>query len=193
MSGTDSVRQPYRLRELLDRDWARNFEHAGGVAPRRRFRDNFSPRFIHVFILRLAQRSYEKGWGRTARFFSTVNIVVFGLEVSARLPIGPGLVLPHPNGTIIGAGVVGENVTIFQQVTLGAKFVDHGYNIGNRPVVEDGVTITAGAKIIGAIRIGRGSVIGANAVVLADVPPGSLAIGVPATIRPLPADSASHV
>lgn len=179
----------WTLSELLDRDWAHNHVSGGSAVPPRTLLANFDPRFVHVFILRVAQRLYARRWYRLAKLFSTLNIVLFGLEVPARLRIGPGLVIPHPYGTIIGAGAVGENVIIFQQVTLGAKFMDHGYNPANRPQVGDNVVITAGAKIAGPIRIGDGSVIGANAVVLADVPPDCLAVGVPAKIKPLDADS----
>jgi serine O-acetyltransferase len=173
------------LTQLLDADWKRYHEFGNSIPSPRRFQDNFSPRFVHIFFLRVAQRMWAKGHRRTAKLFSLANVVLFGLEVPARLSIGPGLVIPHANGIIIGAGFVDRNVTIFQQVTLGAKLVDFEYNPKLRPHVEEGVSITAGAKILGGVRIGSYSVVGANAVVLTDVPPQSLAVGIPAIFKPL--------
>lgn len=174
-----------RLREYLDADWRRLHEFAGQEPPPRRFASNFSPRFAPVFLVRVAGRLFAKGHFRTAKLASLVNFLLFGLEVPAKLKIGPGLVIPHTFGTIIGAREIGANVTIYQQVTLGAKVADFDYVPERRPLVEDGALITAGAKIIGPVVIGRGAVIGANAVVLQDVPPHHMAIGVPAVARAL--------
>ncbi|HEY8509889.1 MAG TPA: hypothetical protein VIL32_16110, partial [Steroidobacteraceae bacterium] len=82
----------------------------------------------------------------------------------------------------IGAGYIGRNVTIYQQVTLGAKLADFEYDVGQRPHVCDGVVITAGAKVLGGVRLGERAIIGANAVVLSDVPADCVAVGVPARI-----------
>jgi serine O-acetyltransferase len=177
---------PTRLRALVDADWQRLHEFAGQSAPRcGLIKKLLSPRYAPVGLVRIAERLHAKGFGRLAKLFGFVNFAVFGLEVPARLRIGPGLVIPHSIGTIIGAGHVGRNVTIYQQVTLGAKIADFDYDVTLRPYVEDDVLITAGAKIIGPVRLGRKAVIGANAVVLQDVPEGYLAVGVPAKVRPL--------
>lgn len=173
-----------KMRDYLDADWQRLHAFAKRDAPKRRFRDNFGPRFAPVFLIRVAQRLHEKGHRRSAKLAGLVNFLVFGIEAPARLSIGPGLVIPHSVGTILGARSIGANVTIYQQVTLGAKVADFDYVPEERPLVCDGVVITAGAKIIGPVRLGANCVIGANAVVLGDVPDGALAVGVPATIRP---------
>ena len=171
-----------RLQQLLDDDWARLGE-LGGQPPRpRRWIHHVSPRFAPVSLIRHAHALHAAGWRRAAKVVQLVNFVVFGLEVPASLEIGGGLVLPHTHGTIVGAAAIGRNVTLFQQVTLGATTLDFAYTPALRPVVEDGVTITAGAKVLGAVTLGRGCVVGANAVVLGDVPAGSLAVGVPARI-----------
>jgi serine O-acetyltransferase len=170
------------LGQLLDADWNRLRQFGGQPPAPRRFASSFSPRFASVVWLRVAQRLYARGWTRLAKVVSFANLVVFGIEVPARLDIGAGLVLPHPQGTIIGAGFVGENVTIYQQVTLGAKVADFDFNVAARPNVSNGVLIGAGAKVLGPVRLGENSRVGANAVVLIDVPPGALAAGVPATI-----------
>lgn len=171
-----------RLRELLDADWKRLLEFSGEPPRPRRFGDGFSPRFASVVLIRMAYSLHRSGWQRLAKLCALVNFVLFGIEVPARLSIGPGLVIPHTQGTIIGAGHIGTNVTIYQQVTLGAKFADFGYDVRQRPHVCDGVVLTAGAKVIGPVRIGERAVIGANAVVLSDVPADSVAVGVPARI-----------
>lgn len=174
-----------KLRDYLDADWARLHEFGGQPSHPRRWRDNFSPRFAPVFLLRIAQRLHQKKARRLAKAFSFLNFLIFGLEVPARLEIGPGLVLPHTHGTILGARRIGRNVTIYQQVTLGAKIADFAYDPEQRPDVADGALITAGAKIIGPVRIGKNAYVGANAVVISDVPDGHLAVGVPASSRPM--------
>lgn len=172
-----------KLRDYLDADWAAFFAF-GEMEPRpRRFRDNFSPRFAPIYLLRVSQALHQRGFRRIAKLFALANFVIFGIEVRTGLVAEPGLVLPHTVGTILGAGHIGANVTIYQQVTLGARTGDFHNDPATRPHVCDGVTIFAGAKILGPIRLGANCVIGANAVVLADVPEGALAAGVPATIR----------
>jgi serine O-acetyltransferase len=128
----------------------------------------------------LAQSLHDAGWKRFAKLPALVNFVLFGLEVPPRLPIGPGLVLTHTQGTILGAASIGTNVTLYQQVTLGARGMDFAYTLSLRPVLEDDVIVSAGAKVLGGLILGQGCVVGANAVVLSDVPPGYVAMGVPA-------------
>lgn len=111
-----------------------------------------------------------------------LNVVLFGLEVSPRVKIGGGLFLPHTVGTVIGAEQIGECVTVMQGVTLGAKEPDMQFTTTTRPVVGSHVTIGAGAKVIGRVIIGDYAKIGANAVVLRDVPPYAVAVGVPARV-----------
>jgi serine O-acetyltransferase len=168
------------VRELLDADWARLATLLGRSNTRRRLRNTFSPRFTPVVLLRIAYSLAAKGWPRVADCFRFLNLVLFGLEAPSRLLIGPGLILPHTQGTVLGAARIGRNATIFHQVTLGAVVADYLYDVRLRPIVEDDVTISAGAKVLGAISLGRGSTVGANAVVLEDVPAGALAVGVPA-------------
>lgn len=179
-----------KLGEFIDADWARLCEASGASRTSRRFSDCFSPRFAPVVCVRVAQRLHARGWPRIAKLVTLAAFVLFGLEFPARLEIGPGLVLPHTQGTILGAGRIGRNVTIYQQVTLGARLADYDYDPATRPIVEDGVTITAGAKILGALTLGEGSIIGANAVVLESVPAHATAVGVPARI--IQADTANE-
>ena len=171
-----------RLTEYLDADWNRLCAMAGLPSLPRRLTSHFSPRFAPVVLVRLAQVLHADGWTRVAKLPAFLNFVLFGLEVPGRLAIGGGLVLMHTQGTVLGAARIGSNVTIYQQVTLGARTADFAYRSELRPVVGDGVTITAGAKVLGTLTLGHGCTVGANAVVLSDVPPDSLAVGVPARI-----------
>ena len=142
----------------------------------------FNPRMAPVVLLRLAEQSERSGMGILAKFFSMLNVVVFGIEVSPKVEIGGGLFLPHTVGTVIGAERIGNDCTIMQGVTLGSAEPDLGFVSITRPVIGHGVLIGAGAKVIGRVFVGDGAKIGANAVVLQDVPAHSVAVGVPARV-----------
>jgi serine O-acetyltransferase len=107
-------------------------------------------------------------------------IVLFGLEVSPRCEIGPGIFFPHPSGTVIGAWRIGSNVTIFQGVTLGARELDMRFDRSLRPDIGDNVLLGAGCKILGGIHVGDGVTVGANSVVLDSIENNSTVVGVPA-------------
>lgn len=162
-----------RARELLHG----SADHAGGL---RLWLGIFSPRFVPVLLCRLAHYFYRLRLAAFAKAVALLNFFLFGIEIAVRCPIGKGLFLPHTQGTVIGAWSIGENATIFQGVTLGAKELDFSYQESSRPRVGNGVTIGAGAKIIGAVTLGSYSRVGANAVVLSDVSPYSLVVGIPA-------------
>jgi serine O-acetyltransferase len=113
-------------------------------------------------------------------FFSRRNIplisrfvrVLYNSDIQSRLP--PDLHLPHPYGIIVHPqAVIGRRVTLMQQVTIGGR--DHLENIA--PLIGDDVYIGAGARVLGDVRIGQGVVIGANAVVTRDIPPGVTVVG----------------
>jgi serine O-acetyltransferase len=141
-----------------------------------------SARFIPVFLCRMAMKCNSLGLRSLAKLFSLMNFFFFGIEIAVACRIGPGLFLPHTQGTVIGAWSVGKNATIFQGVTLGAREIDFEPSQQTRPTVEDDVSIGAGAKVLGGIRLGQGCRVGANAVVLSSVPPQCMAVGVPARI-----------
>lgn len=141
-----------------------------------------SPRFAPVLLCRLAHDCYRSGWTGISKGFSMLNFIVFGIEIAARCEIGPGLYFPHTQGTVIGAWSIGKNAVIYQGVTLGAKELDFAYNEDSRPKLDDNVTIGAGAKILGGVQLGRGSRVGANAVVVTSIPENTLAVGVPAKV-----------
>jgi serine O-acetyltransferase len=173
-----------RLRDYLDADWAR-LSSLSSLHPRKRkARDVLHPRFAPVVVLRCAQVLHASAWCRSSKFFSLLNVILFGMEVPASLDIGPGLIVTHTHGIVLGAASIGRNVTIYQQVTLGALDVDFRFDPSLRPTVEDDVVLAAGAKVLGGVSLGRGSTVGANAVVLCDVPAYHIAVGVPARVQP---------
>jgi len=115
-------------------------------------------------------------WSRLRHVFWSV---ITGSEIDANAKIGKGLTLPHPNGVIVHRNaVIGDDCIIMQQVTIGQLAEE------DAPVIGSGVYIGAGAKVLGRVCVGDHARIGANAVVLCDVPPNWTAVGVPA--RPPP-------
>ena len=143
----------------------------------------FSPRMAPVVLLRLSEVAQANRLDVLSKLFSILNVVVFGLEVSPKVRIGGGLFLPHTVGTVLGAERIGDNCTIMQGVTLGASDTDLGFTASARPSIGNSVLIGAGAKVLGGVTIGDHAKIGANAVVLCDVPDYALAVGVPAVIK----------
>ena len=106
------------------------------------------------------------------RFWS----IVTGADIPLGTRIGGGLLLPHPNGVVLHVdAAIGPNCLIFQQVTIGAGPT-------GVPVLGGHVDVGAGAKLLGSLTVGDHALIGANAVVLCDVPAGSTAVGIPATL-----------
>lgn len=142
----------------------------------------FNPRMLPVVLIRLSEFFFERRLGIVAKLFSLTNVAVFGIESSPQVKIGGGLFLPHTVGTVLGAASIGDNVTILQGVTLGTAEPDNGFTVCLRPVIGNNVVLGAGAKVIGRVTIGDYAKVGANAVVLQDVPPHAIAVGVPARI-----------
>lgn len=114
------------------------------------------------------------------KFLKITVQILTGIDIPCETRIGRRLVIEHFGGIVVsGDTVIGDDVVLRHGVTIGLK---HTGNPG-APIIGNRVDIGAGAKILGAIRIGDGAVIGANAVVLKDVPPGALAVGIPARIK----------
>lgn len=146
------------------------------------WRGLFSPRFGPVLLCRIAYAFNSTHLSFVGRVVSLVNFVIFGIEIASGSRIAPGLVLPHTQGTVIGAFSIGANATIFHGVTLGARELDMAFTEQARPAVGAGVVIGAGAKILGGVRLGDRCRVGANAVVLESIPDGAVAVGVPARV-----------
>jgi serine O-acetyltransferase len=152
-------------------DWSREVIGPGEWSPGKR--------------LLAAIRDYQKlgddstPWRWTGRRWALVRhrfwSAISGAEIPVNSRIGGGLMLPHPNGIVIHPGaVIGPNCLIFQQVTIGAR------KEGGVPVLAGHVDVGAGAKILGPVWVGAHATIGANAVVITNVPERATAVGVPA-------------
>lgn len=138
------------------------------------------PSFKVMMHYRIAHRLYTKGHFFLARYVSQRGARKTGIEIHPGARIGKGLFIDHGNGVIIGeTAIIGDNVTIYQGVTLGGTGKEHGKR---HPTVEDNVMISAGAKVLGSFTIGANSKIGAGSVVLSEVPPGSTVVGVPGRV-----------
>lgn len=116
-----------------------------------------------------------------ARINAQVSRFFTGIEIHPGATIGRRFFIDHGMGVVIGeTAVIGDDVTIYHGVTLGGK----GSGTGKRhPTLNDGVIVGAGAQVLGDISIGARSLIGANAVVVHDVPPDATAVGIPAVVR----------
>lgn len=142
----------------------------------------FSPRFLPVLIYRLSYQFHQKKWMLFARIFSVINVIFFGIEISPRCKIGPGLFFPHTQGTVLGAISIGDNAVIYHGVTLGAKDLDFTYDALHRPLIGNNVVIGAGAKVLGGIHVEDNVIIGANSVVTKSIASDQTMAGIPAKI-----------
>lgn len=138
------------------------------------------PSFKVMLHYRIAHRLYLKGHYFWARCISQRAARKTGIEIHPGARIGKGLFIDHGNGVIIGeTTIIGNNVTLYQGVTLGGTGKEQGKR---HPTIEDNVMISAGAKILGSFTIGANSKIGAGSVVLREVPPNSTVVGVPGRV-----------
>ncbi|WP_309498441.1 serine O-acetyltransferase [Sulfurovum sp.] len=129
---------------------------------------------------RIAHWLYKKGLRFLPRFISAIGQFLTVIDIHPAASIGRRVFIDHGVGVVIGeTAIIGNDVIIYQQVTLGGVRTDKGKR---HPTLEDGVVIGAGAKILGNITIGANSKVGANSVVVKDVPPESTAVGIPARV-----------
>lgn len=137
------------------------------------------PRFRAVVMYRFSHALHQRRLTRPVAGWLTGRILRgSGAELAAASRIGPGLVLRHTTGIVVGGDVVaGRDLTLHQGVTLGDKTPN-----GGQPTLGDGVYVGAGATVLGPVRIGDGAVVAAGSVVMIDVPDGAVAAGVPARI-----------
>src|SRR5438270_6846422 len=133
---------------------------------------------IHALLAyRVAHALYTARVPLLPRLISMLSRAVTGIEIHPAARVGEGLFIDHGVGVVIGeTAQIGEDVTLYQGVTLGGT----GFATGKRhPTVQDNVTIGSGAKLLGPITIGHGAKIGANSVVITDVPPNCTVVGNP--------------
>lgn len=138
------------------------------------------PSFKVMMHYRVAHRLYLNKHYFLARLISQRGARKTGIEIHPGARIGKGFFIDHGNGVIIGeTTIIGDNVTLYQGVTLGGTGKEQGKR---HPTIEDNVMISAGAKVLGSFTVGEGSKIGAGSVVLHEVPPGSTVVGVPGRV-----------
>lgn len=136
------------------------------------------PGFHALGFYRLGHWLWGLGLTTLARFVSHLGRLLTGIEIHPAAEIGRRLFIDHGMGVVIGeTSVVGNDVTLYQSVTLGGTSLAKGKR---HPTLEDGVIVGAGAQVLGPVRVGSGARIGANAVVVRDVAPGATMIGIPA-------------
>jgi len=133
-----------------------------------------------VWSHRVCHSLWHKDLKFLARVCSSLARLLTGVDIHPAAVLGQGVFIDHATGVVIGeTAEVGDDVTIYQGVTLGGTSLDR---VKRHPTVGNRVTIGAGAKVLGAITIGDDSRIGANAVVVKSVPPNSVVVGVPGQI-----------
>lgn len=145
------------------------------------------PGFHAIVLHRLAHGLWRRGLQFIARCVSQLSRFLTGVEIHPGATIGRRFVIDHGQGVVIGeTSHVGDDVTIYQTVTLGgiAPSVDSRAQVSvkRHPTIEDNVIIGSGAQILGPITVGRGARVGANSVVTKDLPPGVTAVGIPAHV-----------
>ncbi len=164
--GSEKADRPVRLGDVLRLWWT----HAG-LRATVRYRLSHAAHRRHIPLLP----------GMLAR----TNLRRYGLDIVATVPIGPGLYIPHPVGTVVMAVSLGARCHLISGVTIGMR------NTHAFPRIGDDVVISAGARVLGDIYVGDGAIIGANAVVISSVPDGATMVGAPArptrpTVRSTP-------
>jgi serine O-acetyltransferase len=138
-----------------------------------------NPGMVASLILRAQQMAMRQGKTRRAFLLRTLGMVLVSADFVPGMDVGPGLLMPHPNGVVIGNGLrVGANVTFGGGVTAGVKQPD--VEGGGFPEVCDGAIVLANAVLVGPVRVGKHAQIGANSVLLADAPDYAVMFGLPA-------------
>lgn len=138
------------------------------------------PGFHALLLHRIAHYFHKKGLVLLPRLISHLNRFLTGIEIHPGAKIGKGFFIDHGMGIVIGeTAEIGENVTLYQGVTLGGTGKEKGKR---HPTIGNNVVIGAGAKILGPFKVGDNTKIGAGAVVLKEVPPNSTVVGVPGRI-----------
>lgn len=153
------------------------------------------PSFKVMLHYRIAHKLYKRRHFFLARLVSQRGARKTGIEIHPGARIGKGFFIDHGIGVIIGeTTIIGNNVTLYQGVTLGGNGKEHGKR---HPTIGDNVMISAGAKVLGSFTIGENSKIGAGSVVLGEVPPNSTVVGVPGRVvkrnnQTYPRDTMNH-
>ena len=138
------------------------------------------PSFWAVLLYRIAHAFYNNKNYFIARFISQFAARKTGIEIHPGARIGKGFFIDHGTGVVVGeTTIIGDNVTLYQGVTLGGTGKEHGKR---HPTIGNNVMISVGAKVLGSFKIGDNSKIGAGSVVLQEIPPNSTVVGVPGRV-----------
>jgi serine O-acetyltransferase len=137
-----------------------------------------------IWAYRLHHALWTRGHRLVARLISQATRAATGVEIHPGATIGRRFFIDHGMGVVIGeTAEIGDDVMIYHDVTLGGRSLRR---TKRHPTIGDGVTIGAGARVLGPVVVGKGAQIGANAVVVRDVPAGAIVVGVPGQVRVLP-------
>ncbi|GGA51422.1 serine O-acetyltransferase [Paenibacillus physcomitrellae] len=133
-----------------------------------------------IWSHRIAHKFYKRGWFTLARIISQVSRFFTGIEIHPGAVIGKRLFIDHGMGVVIGETcVIGDDVVLYQGVTLGGSGKEKGKR---HPTIGNNVVIGSGAKVLGSFTVGDQSNIGANSVVLREVPPNTTVVGIPGKV-----------
>ncbi len=133
-----------------------------------------------IWLHRIAHYFYKKGWIVLPRMINTFSRFMTGIDIHPGAKLGPGLFIDHGMGLVIGeTAEIGSNVTLYQGVTLGGTGKEKGKR---HPTIGNNVVVSSGAKVLGSFKVGDNSKIGSGSVVLKEVPPNSVVVGVPGRI-----------
>lgn len=142
-----------------------------------------SPPFSAVAIARFASLAFQRREA-LGRAMAAVNLRINGVDIDPRATLGPGLLLQHPVGVVIGGGArLGDGCTLMGGVVLGRRSVSSVGAVEDYPKLSDGVFVGANAVLLGDVIVGANSKVAAGSVLLRDVPAGATALGVPALIK----------
>ncbi|WP_293728220.1 serine O-acetyltransferase [uncultured Phascolarctobacterium sp.] len=133
-----------------------------------------------IWLHRIAHHFYLKGWVLVPRLINTFSRFLTGIDIHPGAKLGPGLFIDHGMGLVIGeTAELGSNVTLYQGVTLGGTGKEKGKR---HPTIGNNVVVSSGAKVLGSFKVGDNSKIGSGSVVLKEVPPNSVVVGVPGRV-----------
>ncbi len=168
-----------RVSDKIKRDLAAIFKHDPAARSKAEVILTYSG-FHALVMYRFAHFLYLHRYKLLARIVSQFARFVTGIEIHPAAKIGYGVVIDHGAGVVIGeTAEVGNNVLIYQGVTLGGTGKDKGKR---HPTIEDGVMICSGAKVLGPFTVGKNAKIGAGSIVLKEVPPNATVVGIPGKI-----------
>jgi len=166
----------------LEQDYRRWSKSRGGIA-RYIYGILFNAGFRAIALYRIGHWFFKRKWRHSARFIERMSFHTCNCEIYVGADIAPGLRIAHTVGLVIGEGThIGSNCDVRQNVTLGGNFHLQDENGRTQPWLNDNISIGAGAVIIGPVKIGSNSIIGANSVVTKDVPENVIVLGAPARV-----------